>query len=528
MPTRMSTSSAAYSLLGEDELAASALRFRKVSWAVIGLLVAAYGCLLLDKAERDAAATALDSLANFIDQGSETVPSDLPLHERAFRLAAQLGGVFSQWASRLVANRQHELEWLMAPGGMEAFASVLAGFGAAASGVHVIVAMRRWAQHKLLQRVVSRQAAAGERLVSLLTPEPRGSSYPNRVCNTRVLTLQLPLRPARVAAVKFAASLVLYFGQPDDFFFLFVAAGQIVETGSFRSCGPVIFFCAVFCFAEASAALRQARVDSEQNSRRCTVLRGDKAETVLWSEVSHGDRVRVLSGETPPCDLLLTRVHGLLRAREKDLTGESKPVSKHVDADVRAAVAAGGGGAGGGAYVRVSAGVDALQWGDGRRPLDSSCQLFRGTTPLLSPVDQAAPHAEGVAIRLGHQCKMCRDCPVAVQRPSKLLARMSRHGMGLVCALLFLAYDNSLTVFANGTDKGRSFAKASRRRRRPAAASPTAPCGGRRPNSPHARRHEHARRPEPSAIWGDMGRYGEIWGDMGSARRPEPSALPPS
>ena len=42
----------------------------------------------------------------------------------------------------------------------------------------------------------------------------------------QVLNVKLPLRPTRVAAIKFAASLIIYFSSPDDFFFLFVAFGQ--------------------------------------------------------------------------------------------------------------------------------------------------------------------------------------------------------------------------------------------------------------------------------------------------------------
>ena len=102
-----------------------------------------------------------------------------------------------------------------------------------------------------------------------------------------------------------------------------------METGSFRSCGPVMFFCAMFCTFEAVAALRQARQDTEMNSRMCAVLRGATVERIPWARVQLGARIRLLSGETPPCDLLISHVHGSLRAREKDLTGESKPVLKH-------------------------------------------------------------------------------------------------------------------------------------------------------------------------------------------------------
>ena len=62
-------------------------------------------------------------------------------------------------------------------------------------------------------------------------------------------------------------------------------------------------------------------------------------------------------------------------------------------------------------------------------------------------------------MRAGHECKMLRSCALARQRPSVLLSRMTRNGMALVCCLLLLTYDNTLTVFATGHDGGLSFAK---------------------------------------------------------------------
>ena len=173
------------------------------------------------------------------------------------------------------------------------------------------------------------------------TPPPMA----NRICNTRIFGVPLPFSARNVGAATFVGSLVLYFSSPDDFFFLFVAFGQVVETGSFRSCGPVLFFCFLFCFAEAANASRLARHDAELNLRTCTVIdeRAEaplppavprpsvpppRARRVAWQSVRHGDQIRLLSGETPPCDVLVTRAHGSVRAGEKDLTGESKPLSK--------------------------------------------------------------------------------------------------------------------------------------------------------------------------------------------------------
>lgn len=165
-----------------------------------------------------------------------------------------------------------------------------------------------------------------------------------------------------------------------------------------------------------------------------------------WEHVPLGGRVRLRSGERPPCDLLISRVHGSLRAREKELTGESKAVIKH---DRLEGVCTGS--------AVVSPACDEVLIGS--RRVDASAQLFRGTTVLLSSTDGSPPFVEGIAIRLGHQCKMDRQCALAAQPASRHLQRMSRFGMGLVALLLLLCYDNTLTIFSLGTSQDRSFAK---------------------------------------------------------------------
>ena len=304
------------------------------------------------------------------------------------------------------------------------------------------------------------------------TPPPMA----NRICNTRIFGVPLPFSARNVGAATFVGSLVLYFSSPDDFFFLFVAFGQVVETGSFRSCGPVLFFCFLFCFAEAANASRLARHDAELNLRTCTVIdeRAEaplppavprpsvpppRARRVAWQSVRHGDQIRLLSGETPPCDVLVTRAHGSVRAGEKDLTGESKPLSKR-------ALGGRGGDSDTPYSLRVSRDADEVlllrgRGGGGSHPqrLDASYQLFRGTSVVLSTGDGSQPWVEGIAIRCGHECKMYRECAVAAQPPSQLLELMSSVGVKLVLVLSLLAYDNTLSVFRLGHSNGHSVAK---------------------------------------------------------------------
>jgi len=104
--------------------------------------------------------------------------------------------------------------------------------------------------------------------------------------------------------------------------------------------------------------------------------------------VGRGARVRLASAESPPCDLLITHVHGGLRAREKDLTGESKPVNKQqLEPGLLSDTA-------GGLRVVAERGQDALRLADSARRLDSSYQLFRGTTIILSRTDARQPYVE--------------------------------------------------------------------------------------------------------------------------------------
>jgi hypothetical protein len=69
---------------------------------------------------------------------------------------------------------------------------------------------------------------------------------------------------------------------------------------------------------------------------------------------------------------------------------------------------------------------------------------------VLTPTDSSAPFVEGIAVRLGHECRMHRECAVASQPPSQMLERMASNGMILVCMLLLLCYDNALTIFRAG------------------------------------------------------------------------------
>ena len=422
----------------------------------MGLLVIGYVGQLADVNERASASFARARIGNFVDQVRQSSMDDgeagVALHLRATRLFSRFGGVFFGWASRFYENRRFELAFIQQPDGRIAVLSQVAALAVLGGVLWLLLQLQQWLRHRLAKYANQLRHPSNVIEVPLnfcwSEADSSSHSFPNRVCNTRVLCFELPLKPARVCLVKFLASLVLYFGSPDDFFFLFVAFGQVMETGSFRSCGPVMFFCAMFCTFEAIAALRQARQDSELNSRTCTVLHGTTVERVLWSRVQLGCRIRLLSGETPPCDLLISHVHGSLRAREKDLTGESKPVVKQNEI---AGLESG--------QVRVLPGNDEMQLSADARRLGASAQLFRGTTITLSSTDSSQPFVEGVAVRLGHQCKMHRECAVATQRPSLHLERMSLYGMVLVTVLLLFCYDNTLTVFSSGNSHGRSFAK---------------------------------------------------------------------
>ena len=56
-------------------------------------------------------------------------------------------------------------------------------------------------------------------------------------------------------------------------------------------------------------------------------------------------------------------------------------------------------------------------------------QLFRGTSITLARTDGSPPFVEGVAVRLGHEGKMYRECSLATDAPpSVMLRRMSRIG----------------------------------------------------------------------------------------------------
>jgi magnesium-transporting ATPase (P-type) len=195
------------------------------------------------------------------------------------------------------------------------------------------------------------------------------------------------------------------------------------------------------------------------------VVRADgSADRVPWSQIWLGDVVRLDHHDSPPCDLLVLRAQGGLRAREKDLTGESKPVNKQVADPVPDGMGGldgtGGGWPSRGMRVETERGRDTVRLGGSGRVLDASYQLFRGTTVLLSRARGARPFVEGVAVRLGHECKMYRECRLAAaQPPSVLLERMSYIGMLLVLLLIGFTYDNTLAIIATGAANGASFGK---------------------------------------------------------------------
>jgi hypothetical protein len=207
----------------------------------------------------------------------------------------------------------------------------------------------------------------------------------------------------------------------------------------------------------------QAKNDTELNERSCLIVRPDgTADRVPWRHVRRGDVVRLANHDSPPCDLLVLRVRGGLRAREKELTGESKPVNKQMDESLSDSFSGGGSGGRhrGGMQIETQRGEDAVTLGGSGRVLDASYQLFRGTTVLLSRSGGARPYVEGVAVRLGHECKMYRECRLAAAAPpSVLLERMSSIGMLLVLMLIGFTYDNTLAIFATGAANGASFGK---------------------------------------------------------------------
>lgn len=417
--------------------------FVRASWLIMAATVLSYLDQLFNPAERQAVRSLLDRLDGADRHGA----------------IALFGSLFLEWASRVRGNRHLEVKavrraFSFGSAALSLLALCCAGVaaGAATAGV---CALRRARARRRPARVAAAPLEVELGAADAWESAPRPESSPNRVCHTRLLGVPLRFAPCAVCAITFLASLLIYFTSADDFFFLFVAFGQVVETGSFRSCGPVAFFCVFYCTFEAAAALRQARHDAELNLSTCTVVRGGATRRVRWHEVALGARVRLTGGETPPCDLLVARVHGALRASEKDLTGESKPVAKQVvsalgagewPARVRARL------------VPADDAVD-LHVDGGVARLDASHQLFRGTTVVLSPTDAAAPFVEGVAVRVAHECKMYRECAAASQPLSILYERMKRIGLTLVVLLLLLSYDNTLAVFATANSGGKSFGK---------------------------------------------------------------------
>jgi hypothetical protein len=320
----------------------SALRrraFRNVSWLVIALLVVSYMLQLAKPHEQQSAYATQQRLVRFVSEAQQGMDTSraggVSRVERAQRLFHRFGGLFAAWAGRFWENRAFERAYLRQHFGSLSLAAA-AGLNMALGASLLLCAMAAAVsalRASIGVRLVRMMAPPAELSVSVLAspsdseaapllggagettpsrshsrrdrprtrlgrlawrccprfhqfyccaawPRPVTSREPNRVCNTKALAVKLPLRPRTVCLLKFLASLLVYFSQPDDFFFLFVAFGQIVETGSFRSCGPVSFFCFMFCALEALAAYNQvvapataavSKTCLEQPGARCSL-----------------------------------------------------------------------------------------------------------------------------------------------------------------------------------------------------------------------------------------------------------------
>jgi hypothetical protein len=336
-------------LIGTDRPAAWRRRaFRNASWLVIALLVVSYTLQLAKPHEQQSAYATQQRLVRFVSEAQQSEElsraGGVPRVERAQRLFYRFGGLFAAWAGRFLQNRAFERAYLQHHFGSLSLAAAAAFnmalgaslllFAVAAAGsalracigqrlarllsppVELSVSFSASASDSegapLLggggettpSRSVSRTERPRTRLGRLARrcsprfyhfyccgawPTPAAPREPNRVCNTKALAVKLPLRPQLVCLLKFLASLLVYFSQPDDFFFLFVAFGQIVETGSFRSCGPVAFFCFMFCALEALAAYNQVPPPCITKPARCIKTAG-VAHTLPEARLSGGAR----------------------------------------------------------------------------------------------------------------------------------------------------------------------------------------------------------------------------------------------
>eukprot|EP00658_Telonema_sp_P-2_P016253 TRINITY_DN16299_c0_g1_i1.p1 TRINITY_DN16299_c0_g1~~TRINITY_DN16299_c0_g1_i1.p1 ORF type:complete len:1137 (+),score=206.30 TRINITY_DN16299_c0_g1_i1:204-3614(+) len=358
--------------------------------------------------------------------------------------------VFMDWSSRLLENRRAEFTCLrdgclpiglLATAGIAAFA---AGCTVLLLGVAIRACLhwRRTLANKPKLLNVGEQLHQLERRTSDQGPE-------NSVCSVKLWGL-IPIASNsanKVALVCFVGSIFGYFSNPDDFFFLFIAAGQVLETGSFRSCGPVLVFASLFCVFESLNARTRSLNDTQINSQLVSVVRQGQEVRIHWQDVQPWELVRLRHGDQPPCDLILVRTVGCTcSAQESGLTGELKAVKKTV-MDLPPT-----------ATLTMPPSSDTISVSADNRPLppaQDQHQLFGGTTVGLRAATtmEGSCFVEGRAVRLSLGAKMYRRCEAAAQPASKLSGTMSLVGMMLVFVLVLSAYDNSLTVVLTSNEE---------------------------------------------------------------------------
>lgn len=179
----------------------------------------------LDERERAGARELHAKLSNFVEAASQAssiseaeVAIPQPLH--------QVGNVPVAWGRRVYQNRLLELNFLRSP--------VAATVVAVAAWRLLICAFGLWMMSLSCLSIRSQihrrraQSRANARILEVPLAANWGEEGrdDNRVCNTRLLWMRLALPPTQVAVITFFASIVLYFGSPDDAFFLLVAIGK--------------------------------------------------------------------------------------------------------------------------------------------------------------------------------------------------------------------------------------------------------------------------------------------------------------
>lgn len=199
------------------QLSQQVQRFTQASWVLIGLLVLGYLSQLTEEHERAAASMAHARLANLVGDigrtGLEEPMAGLPLPRRAALLFARFGGVFYAWPSRFYENRCYELEFLRSPGGPATLAGWAVQLGVLGLGLWLALILARHARYRAAQYIAWRRNPHLVQDIPLVNRWPAGGgssgaakgAHPNRVCNTHVLAVALPFRPATVATVKFLA-----------------------------------------------------------------------------------------------------------------------------------------------------------------------------------------------------------------------------------------------------------------------------------------------------------------------------------